>query len=281
MQSRKQSRLTKKTNKMKKLLLLFAFAVSAMMATAQVSLSEIGSAQQDETASESSGELPSTLITTDGDIQSVYVTEIASQYVYYKAADGSDSQVHMISKSDVVAIKKADGTKYDLSDATVASTTSTSSTSSSDDLSFRVMPEFIKPESGWGLGFLHIQAGYVDLGWYFGFGEENDYISSNEWNKGFLGGCYEFGANPFYINLAAGLMYSHSVITYGSGSSKQEEKNGEFGLYLNPRINLYFYTSESGGKVGVTAGYHWDFVKFKFDEDYTDKYWSFGIVIGG
>ena len=237
-------------------------------------------------------EAPSKMVTTDGDVKQIYVVELGTDIVYYKDAETPYSEVQNINKSDVLMIKKADGTNYDLGAINTSSTeiassstlsesttsTTSTSTSSSDDISGRLLYEFVKPKSGWGLQIMHFQIGYVDLGWMFGFGETNSYIKDNDWNKVFLGGCYEFGANPFYIDLAAGLMYTHTKISIYSNKKTETSKDGVFGLYLNPRINLYFCTFESGGKLGLTGGYHWDFNKFKFDEAYTDKYWSIGIV---
>ena len=57
-----------------------------------------------------------TLITTDGDVMTVYIDDIGSSTIYYKTVDSANSQLQRIDKSKVYMIKRADGTKYDLSD---------------------------------------------------------------------------------------------------------------------------------------------------------------------
>ena len=232
-------------------------------------------------------EAPSKMVTTEGDVKQIYVVELGTDIVYYKDAETPYSEVQNINKSDVLMIKKADGTNYDLgaintstSETTSSSTLSESTTStSSDDSGYvNMYYEYIGYDGGWGCTFMNWDISYVNLGFAIGGGETNSYISTNDWFKIFLGGNYEFGAKPFFINLAAGLMYTHVKIEYSKKAGGGEDKEGCMALYLNPRINLKLITFEGGGKLGLTGSYHWDFNKFKFEEGYNDKYWSVGIV---
>ena len=235
-------------------------------------------------------EAPSKMVTTDGDVKQIYVVEFGTDIVYYKDAETPYSEVQHINKSDVLMIKKADGTNYDLgaintssSETTSSSTLSESTTSttstSSDNGYANCYFEYDGYDGGWGFS-IHWDFSYVNLGFSSGSNDTNSYITANDWFKIFLGGNYEFGAKPFFINLAAGLMYSHSKIKYSKSAGGGEDKEGCMALYLNPRINLKLITFEGGGKLGLTGSYHWDFNKFKFEEGYNDKYWSIGIVFG-
>ena len=55
------------------------------------------------------------LITTDGDVMTAYIDDIGSSTIYYKTENSDAAQLQRIDKSKVYMIKKADGTKIDLS----------------------------------------------------------------------------------------------------------------------------------------------------------------------
>lgn len=57
------------------------------------------------------------LITTDGEVMTVYIDDIGSSAIYYKEVNSSNSSLQRIDKAKVYMIKKADGTKYDLGNA--------------------------------------------------------------------------------------------------------------------------------------------------------------------
>ena len=57
------------------------------------------------------------LITADGDIMNVYVDDIGSSSVYYKMENTPEASILRIDKSLVYMIKRTDGTKYDLGNA--------------------------------------------------------------------------------------------------------------------------------------------------------------------
>ena len=49
--------------------------------------------------------------TKDGDVFEAYRIDVGSNYIYYTEEDKEDAVVQKISKSDVLMIKKKDGTK--------------------------------------------------------------------------------------------------------------------------------------------------------------------------
>lgn len=54
------------------------------------------------------------LITQNGDVMNVYDVDVGSNSVFYKSEDKATAPMLRISKSDVIMIKRKDGTKYDL-----------------------------------------------------------------------------------------------------------------------------------------------------------------------
>lgn len=69
------------------------------------------------------------MITSDGDVMTVYIDDIGSSTIYYKTENSSAAQLQRIDKAKVYMIKKVDGTKIDLSNASnhtpVATTSAT------------------------------------------------------------------------------------------------------------------------------------------------------------
>ena len=54
------------------------------------------------------------LITQEGDVKKVYDVEVGPSTVFYKESDKADAPTLRIKKTDVIMIKKKDGTKFDL-----------------------------------------------------------------------------------------------------------------------------------------------------------------------
>ena len=83
-----------------------------------------------------------TMITQDGDVKTVYVVDIGSTAVFYKAENTDVAAIQSISKDQIFMIKRADGTKYDLGNAsTLAAQSETSTQSSMPQLSNEVSEE--------------------------------------------------------------------------------------------------------------------------------------------
>ena len=83
-----------------------------------------------------------TMITQDGDVKTIYVVDIGNTAVFYKAENTDAAAIQSISKDQIFLIKRADGTKYDLGNAsTLAAQSETSTQSSMPQLSNEVSEE--------------------------------------------------------------------------------------------------------------------------------------------
>lgn len=132
-------------------------------------------------------------------------------------------------------------------------------------------------ENGFGLGFSMI-FDYVVLNFSSISGDTDKYITKNDaWRAG-LGGNYRYWiANFIYAEGQAGIEYSHASLEYKIDSkNKKKESDGNIGLFVTPRIGLKLFKLWDIDW-GVTAGYRWDFNKFKFDKEHTDDYFTIGI----
>lgn len=61
-----------------------------------------------------------TMITQSADVLTVYDVEISSTFVFYKTSNSSDAKIQKIEKSQVLMIKRPDGTKYNLGNSPAA-----------------------------------------------------------------------------------------------------------------------------------------------------------------
>ncbi|MDR1004050.1 MAG: hypothetical protein LBL97_03465 [Prevotellaceae bacterium] len=142
---------------------------------------------------------------------------------------------------------------------------------------------------GWNIVFKHILLTYA-----FTSGDNNDYMKNiSGWRAG-LGYNYRYNITKFlYIEGHAAVAYYHNSYEYPASSSGEtrgsvpsahgygktpteweKESNGDFGMFVSPRIGLNIYKG-----IGIVAGYHWDFAKFKFSKEYTTDYFTVGIAI--
>lgn len=123
-------------------------------------------------------------------------------------------------------------------------------------------------------------------------GKTNSDITKNEgWNIG-IGYGYRYWFNKmFFVEGQAGVGYYHGTVEmrYEDGVndhysvalghytttkySKKKDSNGEFGCFFQPRIGVNIAKG-----YGLFAGYNWDFIKFKFNKDYTSDYFSVGMI---
>lgn len=79
-----------------------------------------------------------TMITQSADVLTVYDVEISTAYVFYKTSNSSDAKIQKIEKSQVLMIKRPDGTKYNLGNSPAANvqyTTPSSTPSMNHELS--------------------------------------------------------------------------------------------------------------------------------------------------
>ncbi len=68
------------------------------------------------------------LITQNGDVMNVYDVEVGTNSVFYKSEDKASAPVQRIGKSDIIMIKRKDGTKYDLGNVAATQAQPTSAT---------------------------------------------------------------------------------------------------------------------------------------------------------
>ena len=68
------------------------------------------------------------LITTDGDVMTVFIEDISSSTIYYKVENSENSSLQRIDKSKIYMIKKSDGTKIDLSSSSTQTEKATTTT---------------------------------------------------------------------------------------------------------------------------------------------------------
>lgn len=157
--------------------------------------------------------------------------------------------------------------------------------------------DYLNIEKGFGLGmnfvFNHI---LVTCATNSG-NENNDYFrNASGWYAG-LGYNYRYYfSNSFFIEGRAGVAYYHGSYEYKTETSSnktrnaplqlgkdktsstkwEKESNGEFGMFISPRIGLKLFKIW-GNDLNVVAGYRWDFQKFKFKKENTADYFTAGI----
>ena len=115
-------------------------------------------------------------------------------------------------------------------------------------------------EDGWGLG-MDMVMGYFVLGYGMYFGDKGDYLSTNDGYEIYLGGNYRyfFTKNLYFDARVLGGYYSWTSKMKGKGAEEEKVREGFVGL--SPLVGLQF------GNVAITAGYRWDWVKFKFKKE--------------
>lgn len=153
--------------------------------------------------------------------------------------------------------------------------------------------EYQAKDKGFGLGMNFI-VGYFSIGadFYSMDDVKNTMRNATGW-KVRMGGNYHLKYKRLSFDAGIGILYNHFSYEYPSGSHEVEhssialgdytttvndwskDSNGDFGLYVNPRVNIEVYKS-----FGITASYRWDFNKFKFDEISTDDFFTVGLVFG-
>jgi hypothetical protein len=130
-------------------------------------------------------------------------------------------------------------------------------------------------EHGWGLSLDYVFKYFV-LGFNYNWGETNDYIKTNNGMEYYVGGNYRYHiVKQFYVEgrMLAGWYNWNTKIKTGKSSSDEVNTNKAF-IGINPRIGLDF------DGWGISAGYRWDYVDFKFDKDHKFDRFTIGISIG-
>ncbi len=127
-------------------------------------------------------------------------------------------------------------------------------------------------ENGYGIG-LNFAFKYLLVDLSFG-SADNDYIDVSSWSAG-IGGQYRYWFNKWlYIEGRAGVQYLHATAKVKEGDEK--ESNGDFGLFLTPRLGVKLFKLGSD-YLSLVGGYRWNFNKFKFKKEYTSDYFTIGL----
>lgn len=181
----------------------------------------------------------------------------------------------------------------------LADTTGTKSTQQPTGSSGGGLLEYLGIDNGFGMG-LNFRIKYVMVGYGYTSGKTDTYITENNgWNIS-AGGDYQHWLGKwFYVEGAAGLGYFHGKTKtreesgeeryYSQGSyhtrptyETKTHKNGEVGLFINPRIGIKLFNSKKGnGSWALTASYRWNFLKFKFKKGYINDYFTVGLAFNG
>ncbi len=152
---------------------------------------------------------------------------------------------------------------------------------------------YLTIDDGWGLGVGFMYKNFT-LGLKF---YDMDDVNS------FAENYYQLGANigynlrywlgeSFYIEARAGVQYLHTsfesllgetTTTVGYGNNEKtytglevwdEVSDGNFGLFVTPRVGLVL-----GKSISLTAGYEWNFLDFKFDKEHQSDYFTVGLSV--
>ena len=115
-------------------------------------------------------------------------------------------------------------------------------------------------DNGWGIG-ISGGANYFFGGGDLFFGKTNDAVKTNTGYELYFGGNYRYHITEnFYLEGRIFAGYYHWQIEYKlKGSEEQKADEAFFGL--SPRAGLRF------GKFAISAGYRWDWIKFKFKKE--------------
>lgn len=155
--------------------------------------------------------------------------------------------------------------------------------------------DYLGLDGGSGLG-LNLSVGHVVLTGGLTFGDKPEGITENEgWNIGLGYGYRYWLGKSLFVEGQVGAAYYHGTIKYRYVSDTQghygvsgryyttntyateKETSSEFGAFLTPRVGLKLFKFKDQ-KIGLVAGYRWDFVKFKFDKEHTADYFTIGIM---
>lgn len=140
--------------------------------------------------------------------------------------------------------------------------------------------EYYGIDGGFGMGFDCI-FNYLMFTGSFRSGETNSIVTENSaWSAGIGGHNRYWIGKRFYIEGNAGVEYVHATMktkVYTKKYETEKASDGDFALFLHPHIGLRLFKL-FGAECGITAGYRWEFVKFKFSKEYTNDFFTVGIA---
>ncbi|CDD51588.1 unknown [Bacteroides sp. CAG:875] len=146
-------------------------------------------------------------------------------------------------------------------------------------------------DGGYGLG-IGLAWKHLLLNYSLKSGETQSPVTENSgWDVG-IGAHYRFWyKNLLFLDADLGVRYAHWKFKYTTKEQtgghttpsgvyipeydydNQSESNGNFGLFISPKIGVNLYKG-----VSIAAGYRWDFSKFKFDKDHIGDYFTLGLI---
>ena len=170
-------------------------------------------------------------------------------------------------------------TDVNRTETTSKSTNGTEAAGESADLTSGCSFDYLGIEDAFGLSY-NLIFNHLLLNLRMVSGDTNSTVTSNEsWSVG-VGYNYRYWlAKSLYIEGQAGVEYAHATLKYKDDNKKiVKDSNGDFGLFLSPRIGLNLFKLWDCDW-GVVAGYRWDFNKFKFSKEYTSDYFTIGLSV--
>lgn len=159
--------------------------------------------------------------------------------------------------------------------------------------------DYLAVEDGFGIGMnLVINRFFVALAMSYGTKDSDSFRDQSSWHIGLGYNYRHYFAKSFFIEGRAGVGYYHGSYEYKVSASNltransvpsqhgknntssttwKKESNGEFGMFISPRIGIRLFELW-GNDLNLVAGYRWDFNKFKFSKEYTNDYFTVGIA---
>ena len=125
-------------------------------------------------------------------------------------------------------------------------------------------------DEGWGLGLSWVASHFV-FGYEYFFGKQNEGVTKNMGMEIYLGGNYRYHIidNVFLEGRVLVGYFNWNLKVKGY----EEQKTNDVFIGLSPRAGLKF------GKVAITAGYRWDWNKFKFKKANCLDRFTVGLTI--
>ena len=130
-------------------------------------------------------------------------------------------------------------------------------------------------EDGWGIGVNFVSPYYFLLGWDYYFRKKGEALSTNSGMELYIGGNYRYYLTEvFYIEGRIVAGYYHWEIKFkGKANEAFDSKVNEAFVGLSPRAGLKF------GKVALSAGYRWDWIKMDFKKENCLDRFTIGLTI--
>ena len=214
----------------------------------------------------------------DGTSFQAKIVEVGQNEISYYEWNDASNTLYAVEKKDIASITYQNGEKEMFG------------TSSPDNNNSFYAPsaysiEYEAHEDGGAVGMEYSFSGFL-FGGAYGWLKDSEYMkSSSFWN---IHTGYNFSFNipqaPVFLDLRVLFGYygmSYDIINgyskYGNPTYKTKN-DGDVFLGLNPRIGVEL-AKIYGASICIVAGYRWDCLKFKFDKENTDDFFTIGFSI--